>query len=31
MRGSFCGIGVCYECLVTVDGVPTNALPGGNP
>jgi predicted molibdopterin-dependent oxidoreductase YjgC len=22
MRGLFCGIGVCYECLVTVDGVP---------
>jgi predicted molibdopterin-dependent oxidoreductase YjgC len=21
-RGIFCGIGVCYECLVTVDGVP---------
>ncbi len=21
-RGLFCGIGVCYDCLVTVDGVP---------
>jgi sarcosine oxidase subunit alpha len=21
-RGPFCGMGVCYECLVTVDGVP---------
>ena len=21
-RGLFCGIGNCYECLVTVDGVP---------
>jgi predicted molibdopterin-dependent oxidoreductase YjgC len=21
-RGIFCGIGICYECLVTVDGVP---------
>ena len=21
-RGIFCGIGVCYDCLVTVDGVP---------
>jgi predicted molibdopterin-dependent oxidoreductase YjgC len=21
-RGIFCGMGVCYECLVTVDGVP---------
>ena len=21
-RGVFCGMGVCYECLVTVDGVP---------
>jgi sarcosine oxidase subunit alpha len=20
-RGIFCGIGLCYECLVTVDGV----------
>ena len=20
-RGLFCGIGVCYDCLVTVDGV----------
>ena len=20
-RGVFCGIGICYECLVTVDGV----------
>lgn len=21
-RGAFCGMGVCYECLVTVNGVP---------
>ncbi len=21
-RSIFCGIGICYECLVTVDGVP---------
>ena len=21
-RGMFCGMGVCYECLVTVDGRP---------
>ena len=21
-RGLFCGIGVCYDCLVTVNGVP---------
>ncbi len=21
-RGLFCGMGVCFECLVTVDGVP---------
>jgi predicted molibdopterin-dependent oxidoreductase YjgC len=21
-RGIFCGIGVCYDCLITVDGVP---------
>ncbi len=21
-RGIFCGMGVCYECLVTIDGVP---------
>jgi predicted molibdopterin-dependent oxidoreductase YjgC len=21
-RGVFCGIGICYECLVAVDGVP---------
>ncbi|HST48667.1 (2Fe-2S)-binding protein [Jatrophihabitans sp.] len=21
-RGLFCGIGVCYDCLVRVDGVP---------
>jgi predicted molibdopterin-dependent oxidoreductase YjgC len=21
-RGLFCGIGLCYECLVTVNGVP---------
>lgn len=22
LRGLFCGIGVCYDCLVMVDGVP---------
>lgn len=22
-RGLFCGIGVCYDCLATVDGKPT--------
>jgi predicted molibdopterin-dependent oxidoreductase YjgC len=33
-RGVFCGIGVCYECLVIVDGAPnvracvTIVLPG---
>lgn len=33
-RGIFCGIGLCYGCLVTVDGVPniracqTDANPG---
>jgi D-hydroxyproline dehydrogenase subunit alpha len=33
-RGLFCGIGICYDCLVTVDGVPnqraclTPARPG---
>ena len=33
-RGVFCGIGLCYGCLVTVDGVPniracqTDANPG---
>jgi len=33
-RGPLCGIGVCYECLVTVDGKPnrracvTTARPG---
>lgn len=33
-RGLFCGIGVCFECLVTVDGIPnlrscmTPARPG---
>lgn len=21
-RGLFCGIGVCFDCLVTIDGVP---------
>jgi D-hydroxyproline dehydrogenase subunit gamma len=21
-RGPFCGMGVCYECLVTIDGKP---------
>jgi predicted molibdopterin-dependent oxidoreductase YjgC len=21
-RGVFCGMGVCYDCLVTVDGIP---------
>ncbi|ADU49667.1 (2Fe-2S)-binding protein [Intrasporangium calvum] len=21
-RGLFCGIGICFDCLVTVDGVP---------
>jgi predicted molibdopterin-dependent oxidoreductase YjgC len=21
-RGLFCGIGICYDCLITVDGVP---------
>lgn len=21
-RGFFCGMGVCYECLVTINGVP---------
>lgn len=21
-RGIFCGIGVCFDCLVTIDGVP---------
>lgn len=21
-RGPFCGMGVCYECLVTINGVP---------
>jgi D-hydroxyproline dehydrogenase subunit alpha len=33
-RGTFCGIGVCYDCLITVDGMPdqraclTPARPG---
>ena len=33
-RGIFCGIGVCFDCLVTVNGVParracvTEARPG---
>jgi len=22
LRGPFCGMGVCYECLVTINGVP---------
>jgi predicted molibdopterin-dependent oxidoreductase YjgC len=22
LRGLFCGIGICFECLVTVDGAP---------
>ena len=22
VRGAFCGMGICYECLVTIDGVP---------
>lgn len=22
-RGPFCGIGICFDCLVTVDGVPS--------
>ncbi|MDC5697054.1 (2Fe-2S)-binding protein [Intrasporangium calvum] len=22
-RGLFCGIGICFDCLVTVDGVPS--------
>jgi predicted molibdopterin-dependent oxidoreductase YjgC len=21
-RGLFCGIGICFDCLVTIDGVP---------
>lgn len=21
-RGVFCGIGICFDCLITVDGVP---------
>jgi predicted molibdopterin-dependent oxidoreductase YjgC len=33
-RGLFCGMGVCFDCLVTVDGIPdqracmTPVLPG---
>ncbi len=33
-RGVFCGMGVCYDCVVTIDGVPdqracmTPARPG---
>lgn len=33
-RGMFCGIGICFDCLVVVDGVPdqracvTSAAPG---
>lgn len=22
-RGVFCGIGICFDCLVTVDGIPS--------
>jgi predicted molibdopterin-dependent oxidoreductase YjgC len=22
LRGLFCGIGVCFDCLLTVDGIP---------
>ncbi|GHI25701.1 hypothetical protein Shyd_70720 [Streptomyces hydrogenans] len=34
-RGAFCGIGQCFDCLVTVDGAPNRraclvpARPGG--
>lgn len=21
-RGIFCGMGICYDCLVTIDGIP---------
>lgn len=21
-RGPFCGMGICYECLVTINGIP---------
>lgn len=24
-RGLFCGMGVCFECLVTIDGQPARA------
>lgn len=24
-RGLYCGMGVCFECMVTVDGNPTRA------
>ena len=24
-RGLFCGIGACYDCLLTIDGRPTSA------
>ena len=27
-RGLFCGIGVCYDCLLTVDGLASRARPG---
>jgi predicted molibdopterin-dependent oxidoreductase YjgC len=33
-RGLFCGMGICFECLVTIDGVPnqracvTSVAPG---
>ena len=22
MRGAFCGMGVCFDCLVCIDGLP---------
>ena len=25
-RGLFCGIGICYDCLLTVDGVPNQRV-----
>lgn len=30
-RGVFCGIGVCFDCLVTVDGARGQRLPGAGP
>ena len=27
-RGAFCGMGVCYECLVTINGVPKQRAHG---